>query len=106
HSHDYERFAPKDGQGKASLTGIRQFVVGTGGAFMTGLGNSRVAGRQGAQNTRFGVLELTLHPFSYDWRFVPIAGSSWTDSGSGQCHGPGGAPLVPTPGPGPSPTDR
>jgi hypothetical protein len=106
HSHDYERFAPKDAQGRASPTGIRQFVVGTGGAFMTGLGTSRVSGSQVAQNTTFGVLELTLHPSSYDWRFVPIAGSRWTDSGSGQCHGPGGAPLMPTPGPGPPATDR
>ncbi len=102
HSHDYERFAAKDAQGKSSATGIRQFVVGTGGAFMTGLGTSRVAGSEVAQNDTFGVLKLTLHPTSYDWHFVPIAGRSWTDSGSGQCHGPGGAPLAPTPAPGPA----
>lgn len=101
HSHDYERFAAKDATGKVSPTGMRQFVVGTGGAFMTGLGTSRVAGSQVAQNHTFGVLKVTLHPASYDWRFVPIAGRNWTDSGSGQCHGPGGAPLAPTPGPGP-----
>jgi Calcineurin-like phosphoesterase len=106
HSHDYERFAPKDANGKGSPTGIRQFVVGTGGAFMTGLGTSQVAGSEVRQNTTFGVLKLTLHPSSYDWRFVPIAGRGWTDSGSGQCHGPGGAPLAPTPGPGPPATDR
>lgn len=106
HSHNYERFAPKDANGKAGLTGIRQFVVGTGGGFMTGLGTSRVAGSQVAQNNTFGVLQLTLHPSSYDWRFVPIAGRQWTDSGSGQCHGPGGAPLAPAPAPGPAPTDR
>jgi len=105
HSHDYERFAPKDANGKVSPTGIRQFVVGTGGAFMTGLGTSRVAGSQVAQNTTFGVLKLSLHPSSYDWRFVPIAGHGWTDSGSTPCHGPGGAPLAPTPAPGPPPTD-
>jgi hypothetical protein len=106
HSHDYERFVPKDAQGRASPTGIRQFVVGTGGAFMTGLGTSRVAGSEVAQNTTFGVLRVALHPSSYDWRFVPIAGRTWTDSGSGQCHGPGGAPLAPAPGPGPPATDR
>jgi hypothetical protein len=98
HSHDYERFAPKNAQGKVSATGLRQFVVGTGGAFMTGLGTSRVAGSQVAQNTTFGVLKLALHPLGYDWRFVPIAGHSWTDSGSTQCHGAGGAPLaIPAP---------
>jgi acid phosphatase type 7 len=99
HSHDYERFAPKNAQGKVSSTGLRQFVVGTGGAFMTGLGTSRVAGSQVSQNTTFGVLKLTLHPLGYDWRFVPIAGRSWTDSGSTPCHGTGGAPIATPPPP-------
>ena len=61
HSHNYERFAPRDGNGKTSAVGIRQFVVGTGGAFMTGLGSSRMAGSEAAQNDTFGVLKLTLH---------------------------------------------
>ena len=61
------------------------------GAFMTGLGSSRLGGSQVAQNRTFGVLKLTLHPRRYGWRFVPIAGETWTDSGSGRCHGPRGA---------------
>jgi acid phosphatase type 7 len=101
HSHDYERFAAKNGAGKLSPTGIRQFVVGTGGAFMTGLGTSKVSGSEVKQNNTFGVLKLTLHASSYDWQFVPIAGRTWTDYGSGQCHGPGGAALAPSPAPGP-----
>ena len=37
HSHDYERFAPLDRNGDVDQRGgIRQFVVGTGGAFFTG----------------------------------------------------------------------
>jgi hypothetical protein len=32
-------------------------------------------------------LKLTLHPGSYDWRFVPEAGKTFTDSGTDQCHG-------------------
>jgi hypothetical protein len=28
---------------------------------------------------------LTLHPTSYDWEFVPIAGQTFTDSGSASC---------------------
>jgi hypothetical protein len=99
HSHDYERFAAKDGAGKLSPTGIRQFVVGTGGAFMTGLGTTNVSGSEVRQNSTFGVLKLTLHASSYDWKFVPIAGRTWTDYGSGQCHGPGGAALAPAPAP-------
>jgi hypothetical protein len=67
-------------------------VVGTGGAslysFLTVQPNSEVRG-----NTSWGVLKLTLHPISYDWEFVPIAGQTFTDAGSGNCVGA----TVPTP---------
>jgi hypothetical protein len=33
-----------------------------------------------------GVLKLTLDAGTYSWQFVPIAGSSFTDTGSGSCH--------------------
>ena len=37
HDHDYERFAPQDPAGdKDATNGIREFVVGTGGASLTG----------------------------------------------------------------------
>ena len=65
HSHNYERFAPRDGNGKTSAVGIREFVVGTGGAFMTGLSSQRMPGSEAAQNHTFGVLKLTLHALSY-----------------------------------------
>ncbi|HEU5271758.1 MAG TPA: hypothetical protein VFU36_17665 [Jatrophihabitans sp.] len=86
HSHDYERFDPQDNASHLDLArGITQFVVGTGGAFFTGIGtlhpNSVVR-----QNTTFGVLALTLHSTSFDWRFVPEAGKTWTDSGTRTCH--------------------
>jgi acid phosphatase type 7 len=103
HSHNYERFAPRDGTGKTSAIGIREFVVGTGGAFMTGLGSTRMPGSEAAQNHTFGVLKLTLHASSYDWRFEPIAGKTWSDAGSGQCYGPAGSRLAPPP-PSPVPT--
>jgi hypothetical protein len=34
----------------------------------------------------FGILKLNLHSTSYDWRFIPVAGKSFTDSGKGTCH--------------------
>jgi hypothetical protein len=102
HSHDYERFAPLDRNGNLDpARGIRQFVVGTGGAFFTGLG-SLMGHSEVAQNDTFGVLFLTLHASSYDWRFVPEAGRTFTDSGSGSCHGPL-PPPPPPPGPPPPP---
>ncbi len=86
HDHTYERFAPQDLQGRADATrGIRQFVVGTGGAsrysFRSTAPNSEIR-----NNTAWGVLKLTPHADSYDWAFLPVAGGSFYDFGSGQCH--------------------
>jgi hypothetical protein len=33
-----------------------------------------------------GVLRLNLRADSYNWKFVPIAGKTFTDSGSDKCH--------------------
>ena len=86
HDHDYERFAPQDPSGAAnSEQGIREFVVGTGGGghttFKTLQPNSEVRNAD-----TFGVLKLTLNSGGYDWEFVPVAGETFTDSGSDSCH--------------------
>ena len=102
HSHNYERFAPMDaGGGLDNAGGLREFIVGTGGAFFTGISGARPNSLV-RQNNTFGILKLTLHPASYDWQFVPEAGRTFTDTGSDQCHkstgGPGPdtqAPSVP-----------
>jgi acid phosphatase type 7 len=87
HSHDYERFAPQDASGHLNnASGVRQFIVGTGGAFFTGLGTSFDANSQAHQNTTYGVLQLTLRAGSYDWKFLPEAGKTYTDSGTTSCH--------------------
>jgi acid phosphatase type 7 len=96
HSHDYERFAPLNRDGDVDgAEGIRQFVVGTGGAFFTGGLGSLAPHSEVAQNNTFGVLKLTLHPTSYDWQFVPEAGGTFTDAGSEPCHGPFALPPPP-----------
>jgi hypothetical protein len=87
HDHDYERFAPMDDKGKAdSVRGIREFVVGTGGGgvyeFKRAAENSEVR-----SNKTYGVLKLTLKPGKYDWEFIPMAGQTFRDSGSGTCSG-------------------
>jgi hypothetical protein len=86
HDHIYERFAPQTPAGAADPQhGIRQFVVGTGGKNLTSIvqvqPNSEVR-----DATTFGVLELSLYPNGYAWRFRPEAGRTFTDSGLGQCH--------------------
>jgi hypothetical protein len=87
HAHDYERFAPRAPSGAADPSrGIREFVVGTGGR---SLNTPNYLGPKSEvnQHSTFGVLRLTLHPGSYDWRYVPVAGgSTFTDAGTTACH--------------------
>jgi hypothetical protein len=86
HSHNYERFAPMDANGSLDRAGgMREFVVGTGGAFFTGVSGAR-PNSEVRQNTTYGVLKLVLHPTSYDWQFVPEAGKTFSDTGSQACH--------------------
>ena len=66
--------------------GIREVVVGTGGAALVGFSGGVMANSLVRNNSTYGVLKLTLHPSSYDFAFIPIAGQSFTDSGSGTCH--------------------
>ena len=86
HDHDYERFAPQDQDGKPDpIRGIREFIVGTGGVGFTSLG-APIANSEVRNDATFGVLKLTLHPQSYDWQFIPVAGMTFSDSGSARCH--------------------
>jgi hypothetical protein len=86
HDHDYERFAPQTPDGAAdSARGIREFVVGTGGKSHRPFGEAK-PNSEVRDATAFGVLKLTLKPKGYDWQFIPEAGKSFTDSGSGTCH--------------------
>ena len=86
HAHNYERFAPRNASGGLDrVRGIREFVVGTGGVRFTGR-TSSAANSEIFNSQTFGVLRLTLRPSSYDWRFVPEAGRTFTDSGSETCH--------------------
>jgi len=87
HEHNYERFAPQTANGLLDPSnGVVEFVVGTGGRnftqFVTTATNSLVR-----DDKTFGVLKLVLHPNSYDFEFVPIAGSTFTDRGTNiSCH--------------------
>jgi hypothetical protein len=86
HDHIYERFAPQRPDGTLDrVRGITQFIVGTGGASHGALGT--VEAHSQVRNKRaYGVLKLTLNPDSYDWRFIPVAGRNFTDSGTRPCH--------------------
>jgi fibronectin type 3 domain-containing protein len=86
HDHHYERFAPQNADGQLDTPhGVREIIVGTGGAKLSGVGTP-VANSEVRNASTWGVLKLTLHPSSFDWRFIPIAGASFTDSGTDRVH--------------------
>jgi hypothetical protein len=86
HDHNFERFAPQTPNGsRDDAKGIRQFVVGTGGASLRGF-NAAQPNSQIRDSSTWGVLKLTLKPDAYTWQFVPVAGKTFTDAGSGRCH--------------------
>ena len=90
HDHLYERYAQEDPSGTATTSGIREFVVGTGGESLNGL--SANPSTLQANDSQYGVLVMTLHASSYDWKFVSTNGQI-KDSGTTACHGPGAAPV-------------
>jgi len=85
HDHGYERFAPQDPDGRSDASrGIREFVVGSGGAplynFLAPRPNSE------ARISRFGVIRFTLSPQGYDWAFLEAPAGVVLDAGFGACH--------------------
>jgi hypothetical protein len=87
HEHSYERFAPMDADGKRDdAQGVRLFVVGTGGGNLRSFANDPLPTTEAREDDTWGVLKLDLKPSSYAWEFLPVAGSSFSDSGIGSCH--------------------
>jgi hypothetical protein len=85
HDHSYERFAPQNPDGLPDpARGLRQFVVGTGGAGLRSFMGVRLNSE--ARGSVWGVLILTLDDGSYRWEFQPVDGATFRDSGAGQCH--------------------
>jgi Calcineurin-like phosphoesterase len=85
HSHNYERFKEMNAAGAAASPGLREIVVGTGGAGFHGFSGA-LSTSQVRNASTYGVLKLTLTSTSYSWKFVPVAGKSFTDSGTTNCH--------------------
>lgn len=83
HEHFYEAFGPLDSKGSPAADGMREFVVGTGGARLYPIwsplhgGSTRLA--------RHGVLRLTLDDARYAWQFIDTSGNV-LDSGEADCR--------------------
>jgi acid phosphatase type 7 len=102
HTRVYERFAPQNPDGVAdSAFGIREFIVGTGGRGHHTFSTSLAPNSEVRNDTAWGLLQLTLHPGGYDWNYLPVAGQTFTDSGTSSCHG---APAPAASQPQPQPT--
>ncbi|WP_431899936.1 proprotein convertase P-domain-containing protein [Nonomuraea sp. bgisy101] len=86
HDHNYQRWAPQDHQGNADPNGVREILVGTGGRSFYSLSSSNPPNLQAKNANTHGVLRLTLSSSGYRFDFVPIAGRTFTDSGSATCH--------------------
>jgi acid phosphatase type 7 len=80
--HNYQRWPRINAAGTVTPTGIRQFVVGTGGKSHT---TPTGTGAEVRNNNTFGVLKLRLRSGAYDWQFIPEPGQTFTDSGTDTC---------------------
>jgi hypothetical protein len=67
------------------VNGIREVVVGTGGAGLRGTTGLQ-PGSEVFNGDTNGVLQLTLSPAGYAGQFIPANGS-FSDSFSGACSG-------------------
>ena len=78
---------PADAGGvlRRRAAGMREFVVGTGGYYTYDARPQQPLSEE-LHAHQHGVLRLILHPGSYDWTFHSVAGSTYTDTGSGSCH--------------------
>jgi hypothetical protein len=90
HRHFYERLNLMKPDGTADpANGIREIIVGSGG-IGGGSETNLFPTHQVGDGKTFGVIKLYLYDDSYAWKFLPVAGKTFTDSGSTACHSSGG----------------
>lgn len=84
HDHVYERFYPQTPAGQATTqNGIRQFVVGTGGAEKYRFG-ATAANSQVRLNQYYGAMRMVLSSTGYQWQYFSVDGRL-RDSGGNRC---------------------
>ena len=85
HDHLYERFGAQDPDAQPSPDrGLRQFVVGTGGAALYAFGAARPNSELRYSATH-GIAKFVLGDGKYSWAFVPVTGGTFSDAGEGFC---------------------
>jgi Calcineurin-like phosphoesterase len=76
HDHTYER---------VSVDGVREFLVGTGGKSHYPFTNDPLPTTEARNDSTYGLLWLALGEGSYQWEFVGLGDTGFTDAGTGQC---------------------
>jgi hypothetical protein len=86
HAHQYERVRRMRPDGTPDeASGIRSFVVGTGGAELHAGAATSIS--EAFSSDTFGILDLTLGQGGYSYRFLPApGGGGFSESGTGVCH--------------------
>jgi Calcineurin-like phosphoesterase len=84
HDHNYERFPKINSSGQVSASGVREIIVGTGGANLRGLGFVQ-PGSEVRNTTTHGIVDINLSSTGYSGKFVPVPGKTFTDTFSGTC---------------------
>ncbi len=84
HEHNYERLAPMESDGaRDEATGIRTFIVGTGGTSLRGVLSP--GPNSESVVVRHGILVMELSAGGYSWEFLDVDGAI-ADAGSASCH--------------------
>lgn len=83
HAHRYERFAQQLVDGTRSVRGIRQFILGTGGAKPMDI--LRVDPASEKQYVGRGAMRFDLYPDRYEWVFTDLSGVV-RDAGTQLCR--------------------
>lgn len=85
HDHHFEAFQPQDENGVLRpRTGLREFVIGTGGRSLYPTPGTTVNSQTIVQGS-FGALSLRLKPRGWSWSFIAEDGSTLA-SGAGRCR--------------------
>jgi len=85
HDHNYQRYGKMDSFQVATTDGLRQVIVGTGGAGVYPVSGTHPL-LEASNSGTFGVLRLDLTAMGYDASFVPRAGRTYTDHFNAGCN--------------------
>jgi hypothetical protein len=76
HDHDYERIRVGE---------VTDFVVGTGGRSLYPFEREALPTTEARHDKSFGLLWLALGEARYEWQYLPLGTTAFTDSGTGDC---------------------